>query len=173
MTYTRRRVWSTWEHVEASRKEYIASRTWRNSRRILLLLPSTASLPPFPALRAYFTGFLWYNVPAPSSSPEVYRFVRFYRGVTYGLLNRPLRNTRVAADSRTRRSTRHARWIPQRGLLPVLDIYRAVRRPKWIACLFFQTLSSFSFPTSSEILQNSSSHLAPWFSLSDDTCCRL
>lgn len=56
--------------------------------------------PPSPALRAYFTGFLWYNVPAPSSSPEVYRFVRFYRGVTYGLLNRP-----PAQHTRSRRST--------------------------------------------------------------------
>lgn len=47
-------------------------------------------------------------------------------------------------------------------LLPVLDIYRAVRRSKWIACLFFQTLSSFSFhppPPSREILENSSFHL--------------
>ena len=56
--------------------------------------------PPSPALRAYFTGFLWYNVPAPSSSPEVYRFVRFYRGVTYGLLSRP-----PAQHTRSRRST--------------------------------------------------------------------
>lgn len=40
-------------------------------------------------------------------------------------------------------------------LLPVLDIYRAVRRPKWIACLFFQTLSFHPPPPSREFFVSS------------------